>query len=69
MYAVFSNQFKTGILSVMQLTRRSLIVAVASTLLQRPAFARHDIGPEWITGHIPDSPYNIDLINLRMVPE
>lgn len=34
-----------------------------------PALARREIGPEWIVGVIPDKPYNIDLINMRMVPE
>ncbi len=49
--------------------RRFLASALASGLLPSQAFAARDIGPEWIVGVIPDTPFNIDLVNLRMVPE
>ena len=49
--------------------RRFLASALASVLLPSQAFAAREIGPEWIVGIIPDSPFNIELVNLRMVPE
>lgn len=49
--------------------RRFLASALASGFLPTQAFAARDIGPEWIVGVIPDTPFNIDLVNLRMVPE
>jgi lipoprotein-anchoring transpeptidase ErfK/SrfK len=52
----------------MNLSRRSFIASAAAIALSRPASAARDIGPEWIVGTIPDKPYNIDLINWRMVP-
>ncbi|MBZ0259282.1 MAG: L,D-transpeptidase [Hyphomicrobiales bacterium] len=49
--------------------RRFLASTLASSLLPAQAFAAREIGPEWIVGVIPDKPFNIDLVNLRMVPE
>ncbi|MDP1700295.1 MAG: L,D-transpeptidase [Aestuariivirga sp.] len=49
--------------------RRFLASALASGLLPIQAFAAREIGPEWIVGVIPDAPFNIDLVNLRLVPE
>lgn len=52
----------------MSLTRRSFLNSAMLAALAGRAWAAKDIGPEWVTGIIPDSPYNIDLINLRMIP-
>lgn len=40
------------------------ILGLGSTVAQ----ARRDLGPEWIVGRIPDQPFDIELVNLRMVP-
>jgi lipoprotein-anchoring transpeptidase ErfK/SrfK len=54
----------------MKLSRRRFLAStLASALLPAQAFAAREIGPEWIVGVIPDTPFNIDLVNLRMVPE
>lgn len=54
----------------MLMTRRRFVAFAAATLVTSgKAVARQDIGPEWVVGVIPDQPYNIDLINMRMVPE
>jgi len=54
----------------MRISRRQFLAsALVSGLLPTQAFAARDIGPEWIVGVIPDTPFNIDLVNLRMVPE
>lgn len=54
----------------MSISRRRFLASVlASSILPAQAFAARDIGPEWIVGVIPDTPFNIDLVNLRMVPE
>ena len=49
--------------------RRFLSSAIITGFLSRHAFAARDIGPEWVVGIIPDTPFNIDLVNLRLVPE
>lgn len=48
--------------------RRFLLAMAAYALAQAPAHAARDITPEWIVGRIPDTPFDIDLINLRMIP-
>jgi lipoprotein-anchoring transpeptidase ErfK/SrfK len=53
----------------MKLSRRQILLAAVALGVPTPAFAARDIGPEWVVGVIPDQPFNIDLINLRMVPE
>ncbi len=54
----------------MTISRRQLLSsAMATCLFPNNVFAAREIGPEWIVGLIPDSPFNIDLVNLRMVPE
>ncbi len=54
----------------MSVSRRQFLAStLASSLLPAQAFAAREIGPEWIVGVIPDKPFNIDLVNLRMVPE
>jgi lipoprotein-anchoring transpeptidase ErfK/SrfK len=49
--------------------RRFLASALASGFLPTQVFAARDIGPEWIVGVIPDTPFDIELVNLRLVPE
>lgn len=49
--------------------RRFLASALASGFLPTQVFAARDIGPEWVVGVIPDTPFNIELVNLRLVPE
>ena len=49
------------------ITRRQFLVTTFAACAATPSNAAKDIGPEWIVGIIPDTPFNIDLINLRMV--
>jgi len=52
----------------MRLNRRELILASLAAFAA-PAHAAKDINEsEWVTGIIPDTPFNIDLINLRKIP-
>lgn len=51
------------------ITRRQFLVTTFATCATTPAIAAKDIGPDWIVGIIPDTPFNIDLMNLRMIPE
>lgn len=51
------------------ITRRQILFTTFAACAAKPAYAAKDIGPDWIVGIIPDAPFNIDLINLRMIPE
>ena len=54
----------------MNISRRRIFSTIlASCILPDQAIAARDIGPEWVVGIIPDTPFNIDLVNLSMVPE
>lgn len=51
----------------MKLSRRTFLAA-AATLAPTPALARPEVSDDWTVGVIPDTPYNIPLINLDNVP-
>ena len=61
----------------MNLSRRSLILTGLSILVTRPAMAAQPklagaVPPTktpWVVGTIPDKPFDIDLINMELVPE
>jgi lipoprotein-anchoring transpeptidase ErfK/SrfK len=50
-------------------TRRHLIAGALASLLPQPALAAQNEKLDWVIGEIPDKPYNIDLINMELVPE
>lgn len=52
----------------MTLTRRSFIAATATAIVPSAALARPEVADDWMIGVIPDTPYNIPLINLQNVP-
>ncbi len=52
----------------MILNRRHLIVGLASLVPAR-AFAKQPGKADWVVGQIPDKPYDINLINMELVPE
>ena len=51
----------------MSLTRRSFLTASMATLLATQA--RAATKPQWVVGIIPDTPFNIDLIDMTLVPQ
>ena len=59
----------------MNISRRNLIVASLASLMAKPAFASQPAkaaqAPKanWVVGTIPDKPFDIDLINMELVPE
>ncbi|MEO6608317.1 MAG: L,D-transpeptidase [Aestuariivirga sp.] len=50
-------------------TRRHLIAGTLASLLPKPAMAAQKEKLNWVVGEIPDKPYDIDLINMELVPE
>lgn len=52
----------------MTLNRRQLIVGSLAALLPIPAMAAQNTKQDWVVGEIPDKPYDIDLINMELVP-
>jgi len=53
----------------MNFTRRNMIAAGLAAFLPLPAPVAGASNREWIVGTIPDTPYDIDLINMGLVPE
>ena len=65
----------------MILTRRSVMASGLAALIAAPAraagLASIPVGPaqasapkaQWVVGQIPDTPFNIDLINMKLVPQ
>ncbi len=51
----------------MNLTRRALLTSGLATLAATPALAIPP-GKDWVIGTIPDTPYDIGLINMNLVP-
>jgi lipoprotein-anchoring transpeptidase ErfK/SrfK len=53
----------------MTITRRSLILTASAFACVPPAEAAKDRDEsEWVVGVIPDSPFNIDIVNVRKIP-
>lgn len=53
----------------MLITRRHVALAAASLLIAPSAHAAKDIGElNWAIGVIPDTPFNIDIINVQKIP-
>jgi lipoprotein-anchoring transpeptidase ErfK/SrfK len=50
----------------MLVSRRSFLATGLANVFTPAAFAS---APQWVIGQIPDKPYNIDLINMNLVPE
>ncbi len=50
-----------------QITRRSLLATGFALALSPPAFASPAARHDWVVGHIPDKPFDIDLINMEQV--
>ncbi|MBK8769859.1 MAG: L,D-transpeptidase [Rhizobiales bacterium] len=49
--------------------RRLFLAGAASALLASPALARKDLNEaEWVTGIIPEKPFDIQLMNLERIP-
>lgn len=49
--------------------RRFLTTSLAATLLAGPAHAAKDLSEsDWLVGVIPDTPFNIDIVNIRKIP-
>ncbi len=53
----------------MKFTRRQLIAGSLVSLVPAQAFAKQPGRADWVVGQIPDTPYDIDLINMELVPE
>ncbi len=54
----------------MRLTRRQLLAAGFLLALPGPAMAARDsLESDWVTGVIPDEPFDIDIVNIRKIPE
>ena len=54
----------------MRFTRRQLLAASLLAVLSTPAHAARDVmESDWTTGVIPDQPFNIDIVNIRKIPE
>ena len=53
----------------MLITRRRLIASSLATVLLPSALAEAATDPQWVIGQIPDKPYDIDLINMALVPD
>ena len=49
-------------------TRRHLIAGTLASLLPKSALAAQKEKLNWVVGEIPDKPYDIDLINMELVP-
>ncbi len=49
-------------------TRRHLIAGTLASFLPKPALAAQKEKRNWVVGEIPDKPYDIDLINMELVP-
>ena len=53
----------------MQITRRQILLALPLLALARPARAARDtLESDWFVGVIPDSPFNIEIVNIRKIP-
>ena len=52
----------------MLITRRSFLTASMATLLATQAHAQTP-KPQWVVGIIPDKPFDIDLIDMNLVPQ
>ena len=53
----------------MQINRRNMLAAAMAGLFAKPLAAAPAAKAPWVVGQIPDTPFNIDLINMDMVPE
>src|ERR1700693_2197894 len=53
----------------MSLSRRQLIAGAFATFPAASAFAKQPGKADWVIGQIPDKPFDIDLINMELVPE
>jgi len=54
----------------MRLTRRHLLAAGLLLAFTAPARAARDVfESDWTTGVIPDQPFDIDIVNIRKIPE
>ena len=49
-------------------TRRHLIAGTLASFLPKPALAAQKEKLNWVVGENPDKPYDIDLINMELVP-
>jgi lipoprotein-anchoring transpeptidase ErfK/SrfK len=53
----------------MTLTRRQLLLTACAASVTRPALAATDRSvSEWTIGIIPDTPFDIDIVNIRKIP-
>ncbi len=53
----------------MTFTRRQILLTILATSLSGPAFAAPDrTSSEWTVGTIPDTPFDIDIVNIRKIP-
>ena len=50
------------------INRRHLIAGTLSSLVPKAAMAAGNEKLNWVVGEIPDKPYDIDLINMNLVP-
>jgi lipoprotein-anchoring transpeptidase ErfK/SrfK len=49
--------------------RRSFLIAATASFLAPAAWAAKDTDEsDWVTGIIPDTPFNIDIVNIRKIP-
>ena len=51
----------------MMIRRRSFLASALAFALSPPAFASPAARHDWVVGHIPDKPFDIDLINMEQV--
>ena len=53
----------------MLFTRRNfLTAALAISCADKARAARDIMDSEWVVGIIPDTPFNIDIVNIRKIP-
>jgi lipoprotein-anchoring transpeptidase ErfK/SrfK len=53
----------------MRLTKRQFLLAGLLLASPAPAFAARDnLDSEWVSGVIPDEPFDIDIVNVRRIP-
>lgn len=54
----------------MTLNRRLFLATAIGAAMPSTAFATKDIlESEWTIGIIPDTPFNIDIVNIRKIPQ
>ena len=53
----------------MNITRRQILFTLPLLTLARPARAARDtLESDWFVGIIPDTPFNIEIVNIRKIP-